>query len=172
MRLATHVSERLRSTAVLFKSKWRGPPNQCSPSPSPYGKFGRAPRAANFTIAPTRPAREPQQEQLRLYLPVHRCRYHWQHAIPAPWPDVNLPPCRHLNPDGVPVPAVPRSNRARLEEIRRRRAKLDPELRAHPDYAEDFPYWEPWFASKHEARQRQRLGPPVASLASARPVVV
>lgn len=89
-----------------------------------------------------------------LYLPVYRCRYFGEHGLSVPWPDVNLPHDWHLNPDRVPVTVVLVSDRARLAEIRLRRAQLPAELRRNPTYVVDSSNWDVWFATEHEEHRR------------------
>nr|XP_040256432.1 uncharacterized protein LOC109742167 [Aegilops tauschii subsp. strangulata] len=65
-----------------------------------------------------------------------------------------LPPGRvmreRLNISRIPVPTVPRSQRAHAEEVRRRRELMIPAQRRLPAYAPDSPNWEVWFSLEHE----------------------
>ena len=90
----------------------------------------------------------------RLHIPVHQARWHWEYMQPLPYPDVTLPHRWHLDPQRIPVPAVPRTQRAHDDEVRRRRAQLTPEQRRLSEYAADSPNWEAWFALKHEEQRR------------------
>ena len=85
---------------------------------------------------------------------MHQARWHWEYRQPLPYPDVTLPHHWHLDPQRIPVPAVPRSQRAHDDEVRRRRAQLTPEQRRLPEYAADSPNWEAWFALEHEEQRR------------------
>nr|XP_020170067.1 formin-like protein 20 [Aegilops tauschii subsp. strangulata] len=76
---------------------------------------------------------------------------------PPPPPPASVrfrPGRRRLHILRIPVPAVPRSQRAHDEEVRRHRAQLTPEQRRLPEYATDSPNWEAWFAFEHEEQQR------------------
>ncbi|XBJ12614.1 hypothetical protein VPH35_017105 [Triticum aestivum] len=78
----------------------------------------------------------------------------WEYRQPLPYPDVTLPHHWHLDPQRIPVPAVPRSQRAHDDEVRRRRTQLTPEQRRLPEYTADSPNWEAWFALEHEEQRR------------------
>ena len=52
------------------------------------------------------------------------------------------------------MPAVPRTQRAHGDKVRRRRAQLTLEQRRRPEYAADSPNWEAWFALEHEEQRR------------------
>ena len=51
------------------------------------------------------------------------------------------------------MPAVPRSARAHMEEVRRWREVLLQEQCLNPVYATDSPDWEVWFALEHEEQR-------------------
>lgn len=51
------------------------------------------------------------------------------------------------------MPAVPQSEQAMAEEIRRRHALLTPEQRRHVTYVADGPNWDVWFMTKHVMRR-------------------
>ena len=70
------------------------------------------------------------------------------------YPDVTLPHRWHLDPQRIPVPAVPHTQRAHDDEVRRRRAQLTPEQCRLHEYATDSPNWEAWFALEHEEQRR------------------
>ncbi|KAE8794101.1 hypothetical protein D1007_31162 [Hordeum vulgare] len=58
----------------------------------------------------------------RVGIPVHQAQWHWEHRVPLPYPDVTLPHHSHLDPERIPVPAVPWSTRMHAEEVSRRRS--------------------------------------------------
>ena len=104
---------------------------------------------------PPPPAPAPRRQRQRVNVPVHQAEWHWQHRQPLPYPDVTLPHDWHLDPDRIPVPAVPRTARVHAEEVRRRRALLTPEQRREAAYASDSPNWARWFAFEHEEARRR-----------------
>jgi hypothetical protein len=77
----------------------------------------------------------------------------WDAGVPMPWGDVHLPHGWHLSPDRVPVPPIPASGRARVAEIRRRRAQLPADLQQDPAYGDASPNWDLWFEVEHDARR-------------------
>ena len=79
---------------------------------------------------------------------------YWERRQPLPWGDVHLPEGWHLNRLRVPVPPVPRSGRARTDEILRRRALLPPDLVYDPAYAMNSELWDRWFELEHNHRRR------------------
>ena len=85
---------------------------------------------------------------------MHQARGHWEYRQPLAYHDVTLPHHWHLDPQRIPEPAVPRSQRAHDDEVHRRRAQLTPEQRRLPEYAADSPNWEAWFALEHEEQRR------------------
>jgi hypothetical protein len=115
-------------------------------------KKGKAPAVPWRALPPPSSSRPPRQ---RISVPVHQARWHWEHRIPLSYPNVILPHYWHLDPERIPVPAVPRSARAHAEEVRRRQQQLTPEQRLDPANAADAPNWEVWFAFEH-AEQRRR----------------
>ena len=101
---------------------------------TPGASSSRAPLPPPPPAAPRfRPGRR------RLHIPVHQARWHWEYRQPLLYPDVMLPHHWHLDPQRIPVPAVPRTQRALDDEVRRRRAQLTPEQRRLPEYAADSP---------------------------------
>ncbi|KAE8786218.1 hypothetical protein D1007_40005 [Hordeum vulgare] len=62
----------------------------------------------------------------RVSVPVHQARWHWEHRVALPYPDVTLPHGWHLDPERIPVSAVPRSTRVHLEEHRRGVRQVQP----------------------------------------------
>ncbi|KAE8815242.1 hypothetical protein D1007_07371 [Hordeum vulgare] len=83
-------------------------------------------------------------------VPVHEARWHWEHRVALPYPDVMLPHGWHLDPERIPVSAVPRLTRVHLEEVTKRRRLLTVEQRRDPTYATDSPNWEVCFAVEQE----------------------
>ncbi|KAK1609593.1 hypothetical protein QYE76_033266 [Lolium multiflorum] len=71
----------------------------------------------------------------RIYVTVAVAQMFWEADVPMLWGDVQLPHGWHLRPDRVPVPLIPVSGRARVAEIRRRRAQLPADLREDPPTA-------------------------------------
>nr|XP_020179790.1 tropomyosin-1, isoforms 33/34-like [Aegilops tauschii subsp. strangulata] len=128
----------------LFGSSSRQ--GKCTPGAS----SSRAPPPPPPPLARVHPGRR------RLRIPVHQARWHWEHRQPLPYPDVTLLHHRHLDPHRIPEPAVPQTQRAHDEEVRRCRAQLTPAQRRMPEYAADSPNWEAWFALEHE--EQWRLG--------------
>ncbi|KAE8821620.1 hypothetical protein D1007_00402 [Hordeum vulgare] len=63
----------------------------------------------------------------RVSVPVHQVRWHYEHRVPLPYPDAMLPHGWHLDPERIPVPAVPRLTRVHAEEVSRRRRLLTAE---------------------------------------------
>ncbi|KAE8799606.1 hypothetical protein D1007_24985 [Hordeum vulgare] len=109
---------------------------------------GKAPLSPRATSPPS--FSQPRQ---RVSVLVHQARWHSEHRVALPYPDVTLPHGWHLDPERIPVSAVPRSARVHLEEVTKRRRD--------PTYAADSPNWEVWFAVEHEEqRQVQPGGPP------------
>ncbi|KAE8767653.1 Cytochrome P450 71C4 [Hordeum vulgare] len=94
------------------------------------------PFPSEFLPLPSAPTRQSKQ---RINVPVHQAGWHWQHHVPLPYPDVTLSHDWHLDPERIPVPAVPRSARAHAEEVWRRRVLLTQEQRRGPAYAIDSP---------------------------------
>lgn len=84
----------------------------------------------------------PAPERERIYVTVLVAQPFGEADAPMSWEDVHLPHGWHLNPDQVPVPLVPATDRARLAEIQRCHAQLPPDLREDPAYAEKSPYWD------------------------------
>ena len=78
-----------------------------------------------------------------------------EHRVPLPYPDVTLPHQVHLDPERIPVLAVPRFARLHAEEVSLRRRLLMPEQRQNHAYASDSPRWEVWFAVEHEEQRRR-----------------
>lgn len=68
--------------------------------------------------------------------------------------DVHLPNNWHLSADRVPIPPVLVSDRARREEIHRRRAHLPPDLVNDRMYAIDSPLWDTWFRDEYDLRRQ------------------
>ena len=95
-------------------------------------KKGKAP-AVPWCALPSPSSSRPSRQ--RISVPMHQARWHWEDTIPLPYPDVILPHYWHLDPERIPVPAVPRSARAHAEEVRRRRQQLMPKQRLKPAYA-------------------------------------
>ncbi|KAE8790072.1 Cytochrome P450 71C4 [Hordeum vulgare] len=52
---------------------------------------------------------------------MHQARWHWKHRVALPYPDVTLRHDWHLDPERIPVPAVPQSTWVHLEEVTKRR---------------------------------------------------
>ena len=100
------------------------PPSPPSP-PSPP-----APVPAVFELAP--PGAEVRN---RVYVRKEDCQWYWDHATPLPWPDVKLPEHWQLNPQRIPVPPMPTSQRTRDLEIERCRRRLPASLRNDPAFA-------------------------------------
>ncbi|XP_044978574.1 uncharacterized protein LOC123445627 [Hordeum vulgare subsp. vulgare] len=111
------------------------------------GKAPLFPRATSPTSS-SRPRR-------RVSVPVRQARWHWEHRVALPYPDVTLPHGWHLDPERIPVSAVPRSTRVHLEEVTKRRRLLTAEQRRDPTYVADSPNWEVWFAVEHEEQRRR-----------------
>jgi hypothetical protein len=80
-----------------------------------------------FAMGPPAPPRRD-----RIYVTVAVAQMFWDAGVPMPWGDVHLPHGWHLSPDRVPVPPIPGSGRARVTEIRRRRAQLSADLQEDP----------------------------------------
>ena len=78
-----------------------------------------APTPPAFSIAPTAAG-----ERDRHYIHADVCRRYWETRTPLPWSDVHLPNNRHLSADWVPIPPIPMSDRARLEEVACRRTSI------------------------------------------------
>ncbi|KAE8786895.1 hypothetical protein D1007_39140 [Hordeum vulgare] len=112
------------------------------------GKTPLYPRA----ISPPSSSHRPCQ---RVIVPVHQARWHWEHRVPLPYPDVTLPHDWHVDPKRIPVPAMPRSARVHVEEVSRRRRLLTTEQRRDPAYAADSPNWKVWLAVEHEEQRRR-----------------
>ncbi|KAE8778947.1 hypothetical protein D1007_48065 [Hordeum vulgare] len=53
------------------------------------------------------------------------------------------------------MPMVPRSVRAHVKEVSRRRQQLTPENRINLVYVADSSYWEVWFAFEHKEQRRR-----------------
>ena len=124
------------SSSGKGKGKGKGTPgasSSCTPPP----------------LTPPAPARF-RPGRRRLHIPVHQARWHWEYRQPLSYPDVTLPHHWHLDPQRIPVPAVPRSQRTHDDEVRRCRAQLTREQRRLPEYAADSFNWEAWFALEHE----------------------
>ncbi|KAE8769727.1 hypothetical protein D1007_58625 [Hordeum vulgare] len=100
------------------------------------GKSPVTPFPSEFLPPPPTPARRPRQ---RINVLVHQAEWHSQHRVPLPYPDTTLPHDWHLDPESIPVPTMPRSVRAHVEEVRHRWALLTPEQRPDPAYATDSP---------------------------------
>ncbi|KAE8780361.1 hypothetical protein D1007_46518 [Hordeum vulgare] len=64
-----------------------------------------------------------------------------------------LPHHWHLDPQGIPVSTVLRSQRVHDDEVRRHRAQLTPEQRRLLEYGADSPNWEAWFALEHKEQR-------------------
>ena len=135
---------------------------QGAPTPAPPAAFaGNLPRrvqvirpaapAPTATQAPAAPGA--RRTRRRRYVPEPEVQWHWDNATPVPWPDVHLPDGVHLNPQRIPVPAVPSTARARAAEIDRRRRLLTPEQRADPAYSPNSSNWDRWFHEEHEERR-------------------
>ena len=118
------------------------------------GKSPAIPFPREFAPPPPTPARRQRQ---RVNVPVHQAEWHWQHRMPLPYPDVTLPHDWHLDPERIPVPAVPRSSRAHVEEVRHWRALLMSEQRCDQAYAFDSPNWARWFSFEHEEARRRGI---------------
>ncbi|KAE8770181.1 Cytochrome P450 71C4 [Hordeum vulgare] len=73
-----------------------------------------------------------------------------------PYPDVTLSHHWHMDPERIPVSAVPRSARVHAEEVRRYRRLLTPEQRQNLACADDSPNWELWFTVEHEVRDEDQ----------------
>nr|XP_020157401.1 formin-like protein 20 [Aegilops tauschii subsp. strangulata] len=126
-------------------------------SSSGKGKGKGTPGASSSHAPPPPPPPAPARfrpGRQRLHIPVHEARWHWGYRQPQPYPDVMLPHHWHLDPHQIPVSAVPRTQRAHDEKVRRRRAQLTPEQQRMPEYAADSPNWEAWFAFEHEEQRR------------------
>jgi hypothetical protein len=115
------------------------PPSSPEPEPVP----------AVFELAP--PGAEVRN---RVYVRKEDCQWYWDHATPLPWPDVKLPEHWHLNPQRIPVPPMPTSERARDEEIERRRRRLPAELRNDPAFVATSRNWVEWFRDEHNLRRQ------------------
>ncbi|KAE8783001.1 adp-ribosylation factor-related protein 1 [Hordeum vulgare] len=115
------------------------------------------------------PLSSSHQTRQRVSVPVHQTQWHWEHRVPLPYPDVTLRHGWHLDPERIPVPAVPQSARVHAEEVSRRRRLLTAEQRRDLTYAADFPNWEVWFAVEHEEHRRRGVrevqpgGPSIAT---------
>ncbi|KAE8778143.1 ADP-ribosylation factor-related protein 1 [Hordeum vulgare] len=72
--------------------------------------------------------------------------------MPLPWIDIHLPNNSHLSRDRVPIPPVPMSDRARRDEIQRRR-RLPDDLYYDPRYTVDSPLWDTWFRDEHDVQR-------------------
>ena len=118
-----------------------------SPTPTPSPE--RAPFPAVFQLAPPGAA-----VRDRVYVRKEDCQWYWDHAVPLPWPDAKLPEHWHLNPQRIPVPPIPMSDRAREEEIERRRRRLPRELRNDPAFAATSRNWTEWFRDEHNLRRQ------------------
>uniref|UniRef100_M8BHU3 RIN4 pathogenic type III effector avirulence factor Avr cleavage site domain-containing protein n=1 Tax=Aegilops tauschii TaxID=37682 RepID=M8BHU3_AEGTA len=62
---------------------------------------------------------------------VSSAKWHWEHRISLPYPDMTLPHNWHLDPERIVVPAAPLSMRAHMEEV--------------------------WFAFEHEEARRHGI---------------
>ena len=111
-------------------------------SPSPPRR-ALAPPA--FSIAPTA-----ADERDRHYIEAAICCRYWETRTPLPWSDVHLPNSWHLSANRVPIPPVPLSGRARLQEIQLRRRLLPDDLYYDERYAPDSPLWDTWFRDEHD----------------------
>ena len=101
-----------------------------------------------------RAARNARRRARRARVSTEVAQIYWDVAAPLPWSDVHLPDGWHLSHRRIPVPAIPRSGRARTEEILRRRSFLPPDLVHDPAYAINSPLWDRWFEVEHDARRR------------------
>lgn len=119
-----------------------------SPPPSPPSPPS-PPAPAPFELAPPGGALRD-----RVYVRKEDCQWYWDHATPLPWPDVKLPDNWHLNPQRIPVPPMPASERAQAEEIERRRRRLPTRLRNDPAFAATSPNWVEWFSDEHDLRRQ------------------
>ncbi|KAE8793430.1 hypothetical protein D1007_31913 [Hordeum vulgare] len=116
-----------------------------------FPKKGKAPLFPR-AISPPSSSHRPRQG---VSVPMHQTRWHWEHRMPLPYPDVTLPHDCHLDPERIPVPAVPRSTRVHAKEVSRRRRLLTAEKRRDPTHAAESPNWEVWFAVEHEEQRRR-----------------
>ena len=121
-------------------------------TPSPTPPSSPEPEApAAFELAP--PGAQIARRD-RVYVRREDCEWYWEHACPLPWPDVKLPEFWHLNPQRIPVPPMPTSERARDLEVERRRKRLPASLRDDPAYVADSPNWDTWFNGEHSLRRQ------------------
>ena len=58
---------------------------------------------------------------------MHQARWHSEHRVTLPYPDVTLPHGWHLDPERIPVPTVSWSTRVHLEVVTKRRRLLTTE---------------------------------------------
>ncbi|KAE8799667.1 hypothetical protein D1007_24913 [Hordeum vulgare] len=96
------------------------------------GKTPLYPRA----ISPPWSSHQPRQ---RVSVPVHQARWHSEHRMSLPYPDITLPHGWHMDPERILVPAMPRSVLLHAEEVSRRRCLLTGKQRRDPTYAADSP---------------------------------
>ncbi|KAE8807101.1 Pre-mRNA-processing factor 39 [Hordeum vulgare] len=129
------------------------------------GGFPNKGKAPLFPCATSPPSSSHRPRQ-RVSVPVHQARWHWEHRVALPYPDVTLPHGWHLDLERIPVTAVPRSTRVHAEEVTKRRHLLTAEQRRDPTYVADSPNWEVWFVVEHEEQRRRGVrqvqpgGPP------------
>ncbi|KAE8801736.1 Cytochrome P450 71C4 [Hordeum vulgare] len=107
-----------KSPAIFFSL---GVPLAFAGSNKAKGKSPAIPFSSKFLSPSPAPTRQPRQ---RVNMPVHQAEWHWQHRVPLLYPDATLPHDWHLDPERIPVLAMPRSARVHAEEVRRRRALL------------------------------------------------
>ena len=104
---------------------------------------------ASFSISSSTAA-----PRFRPYVKIEVCRRYWETGTPLLWSHAHLPNGWHLSPDRVPIPPVPASGRARLQEIARRRARILCDLLSDRRYDVDSPLWDTWFQDEHDMRRQ------------------
>jgi len=155
-----------------------------APPPPPPMAIGILPQGVRRIAPPVRDASAPpapprttittaggRKIRRRRYVPELECQWHWNHARTLAWGDVHLREGWHLNPQRIPVPAVPLPGRQLAVEIARRRRLLPPALYNDPAYAADSPYWEVWLKDEHEDRRHSYFGPAPSAVEAAYPAL-